>query len=179
MIDNSMETLRQMETSIWDKELELKKVNKGLKETQGYVYDLFHQNFNIIDQLSAFYEDGSYDPHKAKLLYKKINQLIAQFCDTKIIDEMEATVDKYQDNIMLRFRTVLPELPSYLNKLALYTFLGFSPSSIAVFLQTSKSNVYTYRSKLRKILNDSAQEIPTDILQYFKIESHIEGNKIK
>ncbi len=170
-LDNMVEIIQHMKLSIDHKDLEINKINNTVKSSQRYVSDLFNQNFYIIKQLNNLYDQESIDSPKARLLYKKMNQAIAKFSEPQIIDEMEFIVNKYQDDVMMKLRSALPDLPSYLNRVALYTFLGFSSGLIAILLNTSRSNVYVYKSKLKKIIKDSTHKVPHEIMQFFESDS--------
>lgn len=168
-LDSSIEQLMKLEESIWSKDTALSEINYNYEKSKQCVNELFHQKFEIINELSAFYNLRKIDSGKATLLYAKINETLEQFCNDTTIKEMEFIVDKYQNNIISRFKSLFPDLPPYLNKLVLYTFLGFSPSTMSIFLQTSKSNIYVYKSKIKRIILNSKLDIPKEILVYFDI----------
>lgn len=76
-------------------------------------------------------------------------------------------MDDYQDGMMTRFHVLFPNLPESQYRMALYIFLGFTPATISIFLNIPKNNFYVYRSRLKKLVNESKKEITLDIKRYF------------
>jgi len=73
---------------------------------------------------------------------------------------MEDFVNTYKDNLMLKFRSSIPNATEDDTQLYLYMALGFSPRAISIFMKKSVDAVYNLKSRLRhKIIKSNSQYI--------------------
>ncbi len=166
-IENNLYRLKELEGNLWQKDSLYKESSQALKEMRRTIEDLFHQKFEIINSFSHYFDSDNRHEENAVIVYRNINKLLSQFCDKDSIKKLEKIVDDYQNGMMTRFHVLFPNLPESQYRMVLYIFLGFTPSTISIFLNIPKNNFYVYRSRLKKLLNESKKEIPTDIKKYF------------
>ena len=166
-IENNLYRLKELEGNLWQKDSLYKESSHALNEMRRTIEDLFHQKFEIINTFSHYYDSDNRHEENAIIVYRNINKLLSQFCDRDSIENLEKIVDYYQDGMMTRFHALFPNLPESHYRMALYIFLGFTPSTISIFLNIPKNNFYVYRSRLKKLVNESKEEIPSDIKRYF------------
>jgi hypothetical protein len=109
------------------------------------IKELFGQRFIHINELCNVYYESK-DRKIVKAVEKKIKEIAD---DTKTLDAIENYVNRYADNLMLKFRTDLPALKNEDYKLYLYSVVGFSTSAISLFLSEKKEVVYNRKSRLK------------------------------
>lgn len=166
-IENNLYRLKELEGNLWQKDSLYKESSHALNEMRSKIEDLFHQKFEIINSFSYYYDSDNKHEENAIIVYRNINKLLSQFCDKDSIKKLEKIVDDYQDGMMTRFHVLFPNLPESQYRMALYIFLGFTPATISIFLNIPKNNFYVYRSRLKKLVNESKKEITLDIKRYF------------
>ena len=107
--------------------------------------------FKILDSLCKTY----YENQATSVLHKKIGEsvynLISDFSvGSSKIEELIQLVNQTHDNIYTDFHRELPSLKESDYLLFLYCALGFSSSTIALFLKEENVNPVYYRKKRLK-----------------------------
>lgn len=160
---------KEIETNILQA-AELKKLLQ-IRESnmQKAIDNLFEQRFATIDRLTcAYYEhQGSHDEkHK---IYKGVRSLVSGFGnDRKIICELEKFVNTYKDNLIVRFRTAIPDLNESDYILFLYVVSGFSSRAISIFIDEKLEVVYNRKSRLKQRIGRSTAAEKDIFIEYMK-----------
>lgn len=163
-LEMMVDSLAKVKDSLYIKASQL----NDLRTThQDDIRELIREKFKFIDSLSPFYGIDGTKPIKTEMLLSQINKILAEFNNPNFIKSMEEILNHYQNNIMREFRNLFPNLSPQQYRHVLYIFIGFSASTISIFLHTSKSNIYTYRSKLKRMVLDKGSEVPEEIRKYF------------
>lgn len=131
------------------------------------IRELIKERFKYIESFSPFYGIDGTKPVKTEMLLSHLNKTLAEFSNPDFIQSLEDILNRYQNNIMVEFKNLFPNLSPQQYRHVVYIFLGFSTSTISIFLHTSKSNVYTYRSKLKRMVLDKGSDVPDEIRKYF------------
>ncbi|MBR3590080.1 MAG: hypothetical protein IKL43_03595, partial [Alistipes sp.] len=128
---------------------------------QNIIEQLFASRFDTIDKLSCAYFEAQGFNNEKQRIYREVSSLIDDISsDKKAIKRMEDFVNTYKDNLMLKFRSSIPNATEDDTQLYLYMALGFSPRAISIFMKKSVDAVYNLKSRLRhKIIKSNSQYI--------------------
>ena len=128
---------------------------------QNIIEQLFASRFDTIDKLSCAYFEAQGFNNEKQRIYREVSSLIDDISsDKKAIKRMEDFVNTYKDNLMLKFRSSIPNATKDDTQLYLYMALGFSPRAISIFMKKSVDAVYNLKSRLRhKIIKSNSQYI--------------------
>ena len=128
---------------------------------QNIIEQLFASRFDTIDKLSCAYFEAQGSNNEKQRIYREVSSLIDDISsDKKAIKRMEDFVNTYKDNLMLKFRSSIPNATEDDTQLYLYMALGFSPRAISIFMKKSVDAVYNLKSRLRhKIIKSNSQYI--------------------
>ena len=128
---------------------------------QNIIEQLFASRFDTIDKLSCAYFEAQGFNNEKQRIYREVSSLIDDISSDKIaIKRMEDFVNTYKDNLMLKFRSSIPNATEDDTQLYLYMALGFSPRAISIFMKKSVDAVYNLKSRLRhKIIKSNSQYI--------------------
>ena len=115
------------------------------------IWDLIDNKVEMFDKLCrVIYENNDSLVAKKKISIA-VNEFIEQFSiNSEKFTELEELVNRSYDNIMLDLRHDLPNIKNADYALFLYTILGFSISTISIFLKEEKiSAVYDRKRRLK------------------------------
>lgn len=128
---------------------------------QNIIEQLFASRFDTIDKLSCAYFEAQGFNNEKQRIYREVSSLIDDISsDKKAIKRMEDFVNTYKGNLMLKFRSSIPNATEDDTQLYLYMALGFSPRAISIFMKKSVDAVYNLKSRLRhKIIKSNSQYI--------------------
>lgn len=115
------------------------------------IKELIDNKVEMFDKLCrVIYENNDSLVAKKKISIA-VNEFIEQFSiNSEKITELEELVNRSYDNIMLDLRHDLPNMKNADYALFLYTILGFSISTISIFLKEEKiSAVYDRKRRLK------------------------------
>ena len=128
-------------------------------ELEAQVNTLYSSRLDTLNMLCNEYFEKS-DSEKVKLsLYNEVEKQILALRDTKRIAELEAIVNKYMNNILVKVREQLPELTGKDLIFLTYLYAGFSPRAVCIFTDIKIKNFYNRRSRLKdRILESNAPD---------------------
>ena len=134
------------------------------EEMSAKISNLFLNQFNLIDKLSATY----YETHGSKkdkdAIYRQVTGEIEKLSsDKKYLSQLEGIVNKYKDNVMQITREVLPELSEMDLRILCYFFAGFSAKAISIFTNNSTGNIYVKKGRLKERIS-SLESAHKDII---------------
>lgn len=119
-------------------------------ELQKKVDELYHSRLDTLNMLCNEYFEKN-DSEKIRLtLYNEVERHILHLRDKKSLEELEAAVNTYLDNIMAKVRQQLPEMKTTDLNFLIYLFAGFSPRAICIFTDIKIKNFYNRRSRLKE-----------------------------
>ena len=135
--------------------------DREILSQQNIIEQLFASRFDTIDKLSCAYFEAQGFNNEKQRIYREVSSLIDDISsDKKAIKRMEDFVNTYKDNLMLKFRSSIPNATEDDTQLYLYMALGFSPRAISIFMKKSVDAVYNLKSRLRhKIIKSNSQYI--------------------
>lgn len=130
--------------------------NKDLEEK---VNQLYGSRLNTLNMLCNEYFEKN-DSEKVRLsLYNEVEKHILSLRDRESVTSLEAIVNRYVDNILVRVREQLPELSANDLSFLTYLYAGFSPRAVCIFTDIKIKNFYNRRSRLKdRILNSDAPD---------------------
>ncbi len=101
-----------------------------------------------------------------KKIYNEIGSVLNEINHINVIEELGGIIDKYDNNWATRFRNSYSGLKDEQYLLAIYLYLGFRPTTIAMLSNYDRVDaVYTAKSRLKKIL---MSESKTDDVSWIK-----------
>ena len=102
-----------------------------------------------------------------KTAIREIKNLITQFGeDKKSLKDLENTVNRCCNNVMLIVRDEVPNLSEEDYRQLCYHFAGFSGKVISMLLDKSSASIYTRKSRLKEKIQQSEAEHKDMILEY-------------
>ncbi|MDE5836832.1 MAG: hypothetical protein K2H50_07480 [Paramuribaculum sp.] len=92
-------------------------------------------------------------------VHKELERQITELRSTKSLVELEELVNTYNNGIITRIRTQMPQLSNKDVAFLTYLYAGFSPKAICLFTDSKIKNFYNRRTRLRdKILESDAPD---------------------
>ena len=149
------------------RELFLKKESE-YNTLHSLLIEKFRSEFSILDNLCQEVYAGENQMAVRRRLSTAVANLIEEFSNDKKLIQLEQSVNRVCCNIMAEFRYDFPNLREMDYKLFLYTILGFSASTITMFLKESKiSSIYERKRRLKDRIKKSEKENTSKYLEYF------------
>ncbi|MDE5745485.1 MAG: hypothetical protein K2H84_07520, partial [Paramuribaculum sp.] len=135
-----------------------KRINKELREKVEMLYAERWQVFNSL--CNEFYDKKDFESEKVRIsVYKEIEKRIEDMRSRRSIKELEQLVDSYNNNLMARIRTQIPNLRNNDINFLIYLYSGFSPRAICLFTDIKIKNFYNRKSRLKdKIIASDAPD---------------------
>ncbi len=148
---------------------ELSRLTQSHDEYSNKVQGLLSAKFNLLDQLSQIVYESTTSAAAKRRISETISELIADLRreDSQKNQELAAFVNDAFDNLFTRFKTDFPNLRQGEYNLFVYSVLGFSASTITVFLgEKSVSTLYERKRRLRNKIKASSIINKTEYLGY-------------
>lgn len=124
------------------------------------ISQLLTSRFQTLDDLCKLVYESNDTKTARKRISDNVTSLIEQMKNNpSIIDELEVLVNRYHDNLMVRFRKDLPYLNDNYYRLFLFSVLGFSDIAISIFLSKEKTSMIW---NSRRHLKDKIKKLPND-----------------
>lgn len=123
------------------------------------VNELYNSRLDTLNMLCNEYFE-KHDSEKIRLsLYNEVEKHILRLRSKQSLKELEAVVNTYVDNIIVRLRQQMPDMKTADLNFLIYLFAGFSPRAICIFSDIKIKNFYNRRSRLKeRILNSDAPD---------------------
>lgn len=138
------------------------------EELQQYVNQLFEESFVTLDKLSNDYYECMGNGNEKQKIYRSVMDAIDNLSTNKHqIQELEKFINKYKNNLIVRFRESFPKLKESDVVLYMYTVAGFSARAISVFINEKTEVVYNRKTRIKRHINNSSvkdKELFTQLL---------------
>ncbi len=141
--------------------------------------ELFRQKYSTLDTLCSAYYDSIEEMHainkhnnyerkiKGKIIIELKNIVKGFSEDTNMLNEHIACADSCTDGLYSVFIKDMPTLKREDHLLFLYQTMGFSPRSIALFLNKNLDVVYNRKSRLKAKIKKSLSSRRDEYLSVF------------
>ncbi|MDE6041130.1 MAG: hypothetical protein K2F99_06080 [Muribaculaceae bacterium] len=138
--------------------------NRQLKEA---VTSQLRKNFETINKLCYEYFELADSPALKKSIYSQVENEIRKLREPSKLQELEESLNKFCDNIMVRVDEQLPDLSPKERTLLLYLYSGLSARTICILTDIQVKNFYMRRQRLKAKINVSGapdREIFTQLM---------------
>ena len=164
-----IELADELRLTIYNKEQALEEVHHELS-AQRLTYDtklhaqdqqisqLFRARYQLLDELSKTYYEGTANKSEKDKVYKKVLREIERLSVDEEFAQLEDIINEYCDNVMAHIRAELPKMFSKIDYHLLCCFyIGFSGKTISVFTGIEANQIPVYKQRLRsKICKSNA-----------------------
>ena len=164
-----IELADELRLTIYNKEQALEEVHHELS-AQRLTYDtklhimnqqisqLFKARYQLLDELSKTYYEGTANKSEKDKVYKKVLTEIERLSVDEEFAQLEDIINEYCDNVMAHIRAELPKMFSKIDyHLLCCYYIGFSGKTISVFTGIEANQIPVYKQRLRsKICKSNA-----------------------
>lgn len=162
-----IELADELRLTIYNKEQALEEVHHELS-AQRLTYDtklhimnqqisqLFKARYQLLDELSKTYYEGTANKSEKDKVYKKVLTEIERLSVDEEFAQLEDIINEYCDNVMACIRVELPKMFSKIDYHLLCCFyIGFSGKTISVFTGLEANQIPVYKQRLRSKISKS------------------------
>ena len=108
------------------------------------------EKFELVNELCHTFIENI-DTKKQSAIFKKVNKIINEIRnDGEYFSTIEKSVNHYNQNILLKLKSDIPDLSTEEYKLVCLICAGFSTQVIALFLNCNDKHIYNCRYRLRR-----------------------------
>lgn len=115
---------------------------------------LYETKFNFIDSIGQKYYSYSGDTRDRYIL-DEVNNMIESLSEDKELASLEAILNAYKDNIIVRLREEFPKLKPKDIQFMCYWYAGFSSNTMSLLLDEKVDNIYNRKSRMKKRFESS------------------------
>lgn len=131
------------------------------------IQTIFKDHFDMLNNLGDSITLLNDSAKNQKTAIREIKNLITQFGeDKKSMKDLENTVNRCCNNVMLIVRDEVPNLSEEDYRQLCYHFAGFSGKVISMLLDKSSASIYIRKSRLKEKIQQSEAEHKDMILEY-------------
>ncbi len=128
------------------------------------VSTLYKDRFSELNYLCDIYYDHSGTSRQKNLVFERLKNTIEQIKhDSHRLEELEAAVNRYRNDIYRRLKTQVPKLSERDLRVALYVLAGFSNRAISIFVDSDPTAVskmrYNIKQKIRAAEAEDGEEL--------------------
>ena len=162
-----VELADELRLTVYSKEQDIDKMS-GELQAQRLAYDtklhaqdqqisqLFRARYQLLDELSKTYYEGTANKSEKDKVYKKVLREIERLSVDEEFAQLEGIINEYCDNVMACIRAELPKLFSKMDYHLLCCFyIGFSGKTISVFTGIEANQIPVYKQRLRSKISKS------------------------
>ena len=162
-----VELADELRLTVYSKEQDIDKMSDEL-QAQRLAYDtklhamdqqisqLFRARYELLDELSKTYYEGTASKNEKDKVYEKVMREIKRLSVDEEFARLEVIINKYCDNVMARIRAELPKEFSKIDYHLLCCFyIGFSGKTISVFTGIKANQIPVYKQRLRLKISKS------------------------
>ena len=162
-----VELADELRLTVYSKEQDIDKMS-GELQAQRLAYDtklhamdqqisqLFRARYELLDELSKTYYEGTASKNEKDKVYEKVMREIKRLSVDEEFARLEVIINKYCDNVMARIRAELPKEFSKIDYHLLCCFyIGFSGKTISVFTGIEANQIPVYKQRLRSKISKS------------------------
>ncbi len=162
-----IELADELRLTIYNKEQALEEVHHELSaqrltyDTKLHVMDqqisqLFRARYQLLDELSKTYYEGTANKSEKDKVYKKVLTEIERLSVDEEFAQLEDIINEYCDNVMAHIRAELPKMFSKIDYHLLCCFyIGFSGKTISVFTGIEANQIPVYKQRFRSKISKS------------------------
>lgn len=143
-------------------------LKEALSAKEKDVSHLFKNQFETIDKLChTYYEVQNTFDEKTKIHAEVLSIISCIRKDKQTIAKLEAYVNKYRNNLMLKFHQANSNIVKSEsdNLLFLYIVIGFSSRTISALFDETLSVIYNRKARLKKRIQNSDCEFKNEFLE--------------
>ena len=162
-----VELADELRLTVYSKEQDIDKMS-GELQAQRLAYDtklhamdqqisqLFRARYELLDELSKTYYEGTASKNEKDKVYEKVMREIKRLSVDEEFAQLEDIINEYCDNVMARIRAELPKMFSKIDYHLLCCFyIGFSGKTISVFTGIEANQIPVYKQRLRSKISKS------------------------
>ena len=162
-----IELADELRLTIYNKEQALEEVHHELSvqrltyDTKLHVMDqqisqLFRARYQLLDELSKTYYEGTANKSEKDKVYKKVLREIERLSVDEEFAQLEDIINEYCDNVMAHIRAELPKMFSKIDYHLLCCFyIGFLGKTISVFTGIEANQIPVYKQRFRNKISKS------------------------
>ncbi len=156
---------RNMVVAVQNLSEELKIVKKHDLDKKQLMGELFEARYAIINELCATYYEYQGTSKEQKKIADEVKRHINSISGNGNIGDLESCVNRYNGNIMRKFRDEFPNIKESECSMFMYMVAGFSCKAISVFIDEKLDVVYNRKSRLKSKIKLSNSAYKNDFLQ--------------
>ena len=119
---------------------------------------LYKSRFKELNDLYDIYYDSVGSTRQMKIVFEQINNTINSIkCDKKRLAELEKIVNEYRGNMMSKLLDLCPNLSERQQKIALFSYAGFSLRAIALFMDSNPTQISKDKYKIKGIIKSCGE----------------------
>lgn len=127
-----------------------------LLNQQILIEQLFSSHFDAFNRLSsAYYECKGLRNEKEKIHNEVVRIISTVATDATAVKKMEEFINRYKDNLIIKFNKSFPDFSRSEVNLYIYIVLGFSARAISIFLNENIDVIYNRKSRLKQKIQKS------------------------
>ena len=162
-----IELADELRLTVYNKEQDIDKMS-GELQAQRLTYDtklqamnqqisqLFRARYELLDELSKTYYEGTASKNEKDKVYEKVLTEIERLSVDEEFAQLEVIINEYCDNVMAHIRAELPKMFSKIDYHLLCCFyIGFSGKTISVFTGIEANQIPVYKQRLRSKISKS------------------------
>ena len=141
---------------------ELQMASRDLPEKMNsMIAAIYRDRFSELNELCEIYYDHNGTTRQKNLVFNQLCLTIdAIKGDERRLTDMEETVNRYRNNLMVRLREQVGKLSERDIRISLYIFAGFSSRAISIFMDSDPVTVSKMRYNIKqKIKNSNAPDM--------------------
>lgn len=163
-IERNVAIAQSLRELLYEKESEFNK-------THSLLIEKLQSEFSILDNLCRKIYESENQSVARQRVSKAVNDLIDELStNKKKLSEIEKSVNTTCGNIMASFRLDFPNLKDADYNLFLYSILGFSTSTISLFLKEEKlTSIYERKRRLKDKIRKLDSPHRDTYLEFFRI----------
>ena len=145
-----MDKVQDLEASL---HFNLARYSENKAKINAHIHELFSKEFSTIDKLCTTYFEMHPTRNEKEAIYKEVTKEIEKLSGD--IVHLEKMINKYKDDIMVKFQHEFPKTTKLDLRLLCYFFAGFSAKSISIFTGNPLDTIYKRKSRLRAKISKS------------------------
>ena len=162
-----VELADELRLTVYNKEQDIDKMS-GELQAQRLTYDtklqamnqqisqLFRARYELLDELSKTYYEGTASKNEKDKVYEKVMREIRRLSVDEEFAQLEDIINEYCDNVMAHIRAEFPKVFSKIDYHLLCCFyIGFSGKTISVFTGIEANQIPVYKQRLRSKISKS------------------------
>jgi len=144
---------------------------ENISELKMGLKKLFENNLNIVNNvIGQYYLIPEITRKNNSTLSLKLKQLLDNFTSVDMLNSIELTINKTDNNWMTRFRTEYPNLPDDDYKLTMYLYLGFKPKFIGILMNKTDTAVNSAKLHMKERILKVSSNMQDDVLKKLRIK---------